>query len=288
MRDFLLAIWGEEDAGLFGEVRLIKHIDGDPKIRQAWAHIPRDVDDLIEVAMREDGFGVDVYFGVLPRTQRIGRNDTIVDETRVLWADFDGKAYAESKLGAFHAMASLAPAPQIVVDSGNGYHGYWLLREEVDFENARQVMRGIAIASNGDLKVADKARILRIPGTRNHKAEPIPVRLLRFDITGRRHRFSDFVDFAETAARADRPVRQHRKRAESVSGNWEPSEEDAPKFPDGERNNGLTRLAGIMVARGLDPDELLTALMHENEMRCDPPLPEREVEHIARSVERYR
>lgn len=282
MRDFLTAIWGDEDAGLFGEVRLIK----DAKVRQAWCHIPGEVDELIEVAMREDSFGVDVYFGVLPRTQRIGRSDTIVDETRVLWADFDGKAYAESKLGAFHALASLAPAPQIVVDSGNGYHAYWLLREEVDWENARQVMRGIAMASNGDLKVADKARILRIPGTHNHKAEPIPVRLLRFELTGSRHRFSDFIDYAELASRRD-----HRPRRQSTyqgSGAWEPSNEDAPKFPEGERNGSLVRLGGIMILRGLDPDELLGALMHENEVRCDPPLEAREVEHIARSVERYR
>ncbi|MBI3001978.1 MAG: bifunctional DNA primase/polymerase [Deltaproteobacteria bacterium] len=55
----------------------------------------------------------------------------------------------------------------------------------------------------------------------------------------------------------------------------------------GERNSTLASLAGTMRRRGMGEDAILAALLKENESKCDPPLPEREVERIAKSVARY-
>lgn len=281
MKDFLEAIWGELD-GRYGEIRAL----GDKYPNSSFSP---EVDIAMAEAMSFDAAGLDAYFGVLPRSRAKGDGASIADETTVLWADVDAKAFAD-KAAAFFAIGRVILQPQVIVDSGNGYHAYWLLDRPVPFDAAQEVMKGIAITTGAD-RVYDKARILRVPGTRNHKGcdheAPcigLPVRLLRLDITDRRHRFSDFADLAETAHQADR--RPRRTRVVSTEG-WNPSDEDAPKFGEGGRNHGLTRLAGIMLARGLDEAEILDNLMHENEMRCDPPLPEREVAHIARSVMRY-
>jgi hypothetical protein len=58
-------------------------------------------------------------------------------------------------------------------------------------------------------------------------------------------------------------------------------------IPEGRRNSTLTRLAGSMRAAGLGADEILAALLVVNRERCQPPLPDKEVETIARSVSRY-
>ena len=57
--------------------------------------------------------------------------------------------------------------------------------------------------------------------------------------------------------------------------------------PRGARNAHLTSLAGVLRRRGCDEAVILAALHAENDARCEPPLPGREVENIARSVSRY-
>lgn len=54
-----------------------------------------------------------------------------------------------------------------------------------------------------------------------------------------------------------------------------------------ERNTSLTSLAGSMRLRNAGMAAILAALNMENEQKCDPPLPWREVVTIARSVARY-
>lgn len=55
----------------------------------------------------------------------------------------------------------------------------------------------------------------------------------------------------------------------------------------GNRNDGLTALAGAMRRHGMTEAEILAALNVANETRCDLPLPASEVSQIARSVARY-
>lgn len=58
-------------------------------------------------------------------------------------------------------------------------------------------------------------------------------------------------------------------------------------LPEGRRNDGLTRLGGVMRRKGATAAELQTALLQANARRCRPPLTEREVCTIAASVARY-
>jgi len=43
-----------------------------------------------------------------------------------------------------------------------------------------------------------------------------------------------------------------------------------------------------MLVKGMNDEEILLALRAENEVRCMPPLPDREIQTIAKSVRRYR
>ncbi|MFN8123639.1 MAG: primase alpha helix C-terminal domain-containing protein, partial [Thermoleophilia bacterium] len=58
-------------------------------------------------------------------------------------------------------------------------------------------------------------------------------------------------------------------------------------IPEGGRNAALTSLAGTMRRRGMTAAAIAAALHAENTERCNPPLPEEEVDTIARSVASY-
>jgi hypothetical protein len=58
-------------------------------------------------------------------------------------------------------------------------------------------------------------------------------------------------------------------------------------IPEGARNDTLARIAGAMRRRGCSEAAMLAALLTENDQRCQPPLPESEVERIARSIASY-
>lgn len=55
----------------------------------------------------------------------------------------------------------------------------------------------------------------------------------------------------------------------------------------GDRNSGLTQLAGYMRAGGMSEAEIFAALTVTNELRCESPLPVSEVKTISHSVSRY-
>ena len=56
---------------------------------------------------------------------------------------------------------------------------------------------------------------------------------------------------------------------------------------EGGRNKHLASLAGTMRRRGMSETAILAALFEENQISCSPPLPDKELKTIARSVGRY-
>jgi len=59
------------------------------------------------------------------------------------------------------------------------------------------------------------------------------------------------------------------------------------RIPEGQRNNTLTSLAGTMRRRGMPERAITAALLEVNADLCDPPLHEKEVRLIIRSISKY-
>jgi hypothetical protein len=201
---FFAEIWGNSSG--FGEIRMIrKGRDGRPEIRQSWHELNDTGLGLLaasETAGRHSAEHWDVYYGVVPRTGRGGTAAHCPGKVGVLWADVDAKNFS-SKEEAFRVISGARVSPSVIVDSGNGYHLYWLLREEIESPTATMIMKGIAKAIGGDA-VADIPRVLRVPGTSNWKRDPLPVRLLMLDSRARR----SIDDFAPEIRAAEAAVRQ--------------------------------------------------------------------------------
>jgi hypothetical protein len=92
-------------------------------------------------------------------------------------------AYIESDANTAERLVSFAHPPTMVVASGTPGHVqvYWLLDRRCLPAALESANRRLALALAGDPACADAARILRPPGTLNHKhSPPLPVTLLVF------------------------------------------------------------------------------------------------------------
>lgn len=229
MRDFISALW--QPAHGYGELRFILHGGAEPAIARGFIDLDgRAPDKAWELAAEYDHNGWDAYLGVLRRARRGGKAEDVVDTASVLWADIDGYKGASAD---FTTLSFPLP-PSIIVDSGHGQHAYWLLRQAVPTADVVLANKGIAKDIGGD-HTHDPARILRIPGTLNHKdpLNPVPVRLLRFDTT-RRYRFSDFSEWL------DKGVSSNRGTPSGWTNTYQ-SRRDLPEWLDELIANGAER-----------------------------------------------
>jgi hypothetical protein len=106
-----------------------------------------------------------------------------------LYAEFDVKDYGDKAAIQAHLDGLPIAAPSVVVDSGGGLHGYWLLRQPFicgneDTREAARIIQQLWVGVvGGDPAVHDLTRVLRVPGTLNHKYDPPrPVVFLSCDL----------------------------------------------------------------------------------------------------------
>lgn len=149
----------------------------------------------------------DVFIGAAPRNARRGGREA-VSEVYSLWADCDTPE-------ALSALAEFHPEPSYIVATGSedNVQAWWPLRDPVAPELAERLNRTLATALGADSKATDCARILRPPGTFNHKHCPAaPTRCLA-NVPG----FTELADItrhgdgeAAHATRQDRPATSPR------------------------------------------------------------------------------
>lgn len=132
-----------------------------------------DLDKMAEYAIKQ-GQDENVYVALATFRRGEDARRNIADSRRInaLWADVDtgpGHSYA-SQQQAREALEAFPLKPSLLLSSGRGIHAYWRLSEPVDgaeFDRAVELVRGLAQRLHGDPNVADRARIMRIPGTNN-------------------------------------------------------------------------------------------------------------------------
>lgn len=148
-----------------------------------------------------------IYFGVHPVTEiptlnslgkptppeHVRSRIAIVAAVNCLFAEYDAKDFDGNKEATLEHIRTLRPLPSAVVDSGGGYHAYWLLDEPIiiDSDHGRKLLQHLQATwvdrMGGDDGAKDLARVLRVPGTFNVKPAYAPdfpqVRVLHLDIS---------------------------------------------------------------------------------------------------------
>ena len=154
----------------------------------------RSVTELAEAAVkyRNDW---DVFFGVglrrctvSPQMAKCPHKQKGIDHVSRLpaaWVDVDVQSHDEptkpyaTVLEGLDALYGLPEQPRIIVGSGAGLHAYWPFDAPLaDLERVVRINTGI-VAQLGVDNCGDAPRILRVPGTFNHKhGRPLPVTLI--------------------------------------------------------------------------------------------------------------
>ncbi len=258
--DFLAALYPPQSDGLI-ELRAL------PGGAQAFVRSA----DLTEVQrFLEVQADRDLFLGIARRL-RVGDGSLAnCGHLSALFCDIDFKSEWEPE--ARQGLERLPLKVSLLINSGGGLHAYWLLREPLDLraaeeaDHAKRLLRRLALALGGDLASAEPARILRVPGTLNHKYTPPRRVLIETFNPDRRFNLGDFDDVL--------PLERERHEGRV-------SFEVPERIREGQRNDILYRLGRSLYARRMSRDAILAALQVENATRCEPPLSEQEVKQIA-------
>lgn len=234
---------------LFGDVRadlrfLIWTL---PDKRSRW-YVPGSIDQA--TAHVETLDTKDVYVGVGLSDRDRGERQRVqakhVSGIVALWADVDfaDDAHKKSNLpptadDAMTVVDAMGPKPSIVVHSGHGLQAWWLLDEAWVFDDAEERARAAAMANRWNLTMRvragergwvvdatqDLARVMRVPGTTNHKGDPVPVKVRALD---RRRRYS--VEDLETYCADDGALSMLAGRRTYAPGDLTLSRDASPPF----------------------------------------------------------
>ncbi len=266
--EFFNQLWGDLLDGQGKWIELRYQMEGDVWDSK-WCP---SIESLIE-EVEQQSKGENFYYGVSLRDSIYSGRFENISVAACLHADLDFKDQPEEEIRK--KLRVFPVPPTVVIQSGNGYHAYWFFLKPVIFKNEQQkrkfenVQSGLQDALEAD-RTHDLARILRVPGSTNWKdpENGKPVKLLFTDYS-RHYDLNDFKQF--------QPQSSIHKPAPPV--------ED--EIPLGTRNQTLASLAGTMRRRGMGVNAIFRALSVTNRESCAPPLPEEEVERIAKSICQY-
>jgi hypothetical protein len=198
--------WRFDGLGSEETIEIRSFLLGGGAPRQSWHATPLEAAQA--ALSRPDEH--EVFYGVNAR-QRGGGKAEHVTLLRGLWADQDYKHSPDGAAGAARALAAFPLQPTAVIESGGGNHLYWQFAEAVAPSPAIEalLLRLYAALVPGDGKldsVQDPSRILRVPGTLNHKTNPARLVTIRDEDPARRYAPADFALFLPEPVEQPRPV----------------------------------------------------------------------------------
>lgn len=214
--------------------------------------------------------GADCYFGVAtyasPPQAGMQRRKEMVLHSHWLICEADE-----------HPRPAGMPTPTFVVETSAGRFQFWWRMDRpltvAQFEN----YAGRIAAIVGCNVVKDAARVLRVPGTRNHKPgrDGFIVRVVAHNPAASHSlaAFDNFLGVTEPIACEAHPHRAAPPVEQIL----------AP----GVRHTALLSLAGTLRRRGCAREEILALIEAVNARRCQPPLSGDELSRIAASACRY-
>ena len=120
---------------------------------------------------------INVYIGIFQRSIKGKGTIESCNMTNAIYLDFDNMALDEIQ---YRIDNSRLPLPSMIVNSGHGYHVYWLLDKPAGKE-IKPITDKLAELLKADTVATDTARVLRIPDTMNVKDDPVPCKLVELN-----------------------------------------------------------------------------------------------------------
>lgn len=171
---FWEALYGAIDPQLWIELRCIHPLTGE--VKQLWAH-PHKSSPVFAKADALNREGYAIYFAPCPRTRQQGDTDSAA-LLPALWVDLDCDDDPAQREQALSRLRAFTPAPSLILDSGGGWHAYYLLTEPLPLtdhttrQRASALLKGLSAALGADPEyVKSVASLMRLPETVNTKPE---------------------------------------------------------------------------------------------------------------------
>jgi septum formation inhibitor MinC len=205
-----------------------------------------------------------IYFGLATRNGHGGTKADIINIPGA-WTEIDFKTIPIDKADKLLKECPLQPT--FIIQSGGGYHVYWLFREPTDNISIVEVInRQLAQFFESD-PVHNADRILRLPDTFNYKYSP--KRPVKVKIYNQNNQYNE-SDFEEHLP----PLKN--VGADGKTNNppgWE--DELVKGVDDGNRHDAMKRLMGRYIKKGLSDKEILP-VVEAIDARNTPPLAKEE------------
>lgn len=153
-------------------------------------------------------------------------------------------------------------APSWLCNTGRGGKHYYFISDE-PVTNRVGVIPGVDIRGDGGYVVAPPSiHPNGTPYTWDERLDPATTEL---------HQIDDNIRFLLHKG-YDNPTMKYVAPA---------------RIPEGERNHTLFKLACSLQSKGLSDQAIYAAVMSENEAKCNPPLTDKEITAIVKSVQKY-
>src|SRR5258708_2744278 len=172
--DFLGALYSSIDPKLWLELRCIHPVN--KQVKTLWMPVHKR-EAILKQADVLNAEGYSLYFAPCPRTKQKGNAESAA-MLPALWVDLDCDNHPVRREVALAKLHEFNPLPSIIVDSGGGWHAYWLtsepflLTDQDSREYAARLLRGLFCALGADPEyVKSVASIMRLPDSVNTKPE---------------------------------------------------------------------------------------------------------------------
>lgn len=182
--------------------------------------------------------------------------------------------------------------PDCLVKTRRGYHIYFLTSEPLP--TVISLLDGVDLKGIRGYVVAPPSRHIGGGQYKTLGKSPIPLPLIPSvgdEIANVVKRLVDQRKRNSTPETNDSPLKVQLSREEllqeAVIFLKNKHLHNRPFIPQGERNNTLTSTAGFIRYLGADYDDILHVLKELNYKFCNPPLEEREIENITKSISKY-
>ncbi|MBF0371588.1 MAG: primase C-terminal domain-containing protein [Magnetococcales bacterium] len=206
-------------------------------------------------------------FFTVNETDGQGRKKGNITKVRAVFVDLDG--------APLEPVQNAPLKPHIVVESSQGkYHAYWLV-DSIRLEEFTLIQTALAQRFEGDSKVKDLPRVMRLPGFYHRKGEPFLVKVLD-SIERNRYARSEFLE-AFGINPDPEPFCNEASKAKSTSPHTDmiSPAEILSGIPQGQRDEHLFKLACRYRKKGLSRSEVENIICNAAG-KCNPPFPQNE------------
>ncbi len=214
-------------------------------------------------ALNDQGAGV---FVMVNQGNLQGRKAGNVSAVRALFVDLDGAPLEPVKQAALQ--------PHIVVESSHErFHAYWLVKD-CELTQFTPLQAALAAKFDGDIKVKDLPRVMRLPGFLHRKSAPFQTKEIQ---TKSVQPYTTAQIISGLGLQLAHPAEQHLASAHIAKVNG---------FKAGSRDDGIFRYACSLRIKGMTMDEA-TVLVLTKAANCQPPFSETEALKCLNSAWKY-